>query len=105
LGLNLAATVSKASPVERPFGGGKSGPVYALLLPVGALAFFGLRRRGSLRLLGVLLVLAAGVTLGITGCSSSSPKTAPIGTQLVTVTATEGSIVQTVQITVNILSH
>jgi Glycosyl hydrolases family 28/Bacterial Ig-like domain (group 3) len=105
VGLNLAATVGGVRPAERPFGGGRSGPVYGLLLPVGALVFFGLRRRGSLRLLGVLLVLAAGVTLGITGCSSSSPKTAPIGTQVVTVTATAGSIVQTAQITVNIISQ
>jgi hypothetical protein len=105
LGLNLAATVSGVRPVDRPFGGAKGGPVYALLLPVGALVFFGLRRRGSVRLLGLLVVLAVGVTLGLAGCSSSSPATAPIGTQVVTVTSTAGSISQTAQITVNILSN
>ena len=103
MGLNLAATVGGVRPADRPFG--RRGPVYALLLPIGALALLGLRRRGSVRLLGVVVVLATGVTLGITGCGSSSPATAPIGSQVVTVTATAGSIVQTAQITVNIVSN
>jgi uncharacterized protein (TIGR03118 family) len=71
------------------------GLLSALMLPFGSL--LALRRRrpfAGLRVLGVLVILAASASL-IAGCGSSggAPAT-PAGTSNVTITATSGNIVQ-----------
>jgi hypothetical protein len=82
----------------------------AFLLPFGSLLAFSRKRiDGSgnpLRLLGLAVLLLASTSI-VVGCSSSttptsSTPTAPIGAQMVTVTATSGAISQTTTIALSV---
>jgi polygalacturonase len=102
LNLNVASTVSAVNPSFQPE---RSTAAYALLMPLGAFTLLGLVKRRASAYKSALLVLCLAISLlaGVTGCSGgSSPSTAPTGSQVVTVTATSGSLKQSVQVTVNI---
>jgi hypothetical protein len=80
---------------------GRSGVAFALLLPVGSVLIFRRRRLSGarvdrIRLLGVLIAFVAVSGLFV-GCSSSTKVTpgTPPGTSTVTMTATAGSVTQT----------
>jgi uncharacterized membrane protein len=71
LQVQTTATTTSFMKQARPFGGNAAHLAYALLFPGAALALVGigaLRRRGSLRMMGVVLLVAASTT-GMMGCS------------------------------------
>jgi uncharacterized protein (TIGR03118 family) len=80
------------------------GVASALLLPFGSLLVLGRRRRFSMRMLGVVvvLVLGAGAMAGCSGYGMSGTAGTPAGTTNVTITATAGSITQTTKVALTV---
>jgi len=90
-----------------PFGSrtrGLGGAALAAMLPFGALLAFGQKRRNGLQLLGMAVILI--LPAALVGCSSSnsmtSPRGTPVGAQMLTVTATSGSITQSTTIALKV---
>ena len=99
--LNVASTVS-AQPQS------SATSTYALLLPFGTFALLGFaQKKRSIRKLSSLLALCIGIAIitGISGCgggSTPASSTAPVGSQVVSITATAGTLTQKTQVTVSI---
>jgi sugar lactone lactonase YvrE len=97
---SVATTISISPSTTSSLGSSHS----RTYLPIGTLAvalcFFGLRKRNRLQLLLLAVVALAGFGL-VTGCGGSSTPSATTGTQsTITVTATSGSVHQSITLSV-----
>ena len=104
--ISVAATYGMLSAPRR------DGTTFALLLPFGALLLVPVVRRRKTLLkhkglqLLALLVMAAGMSLAVTGCGGGSasvaPSLPPAGSQSVTITATANGAATTTVLTVSV---
>ncbi len=102
--LSVASTVSSLDPAMRQ--GTLERASYAMLLPFGAFALFGLtrRRRGKSGLPALFAVcLGMGMMAAVSGCGGSSTppaNSATTGAHAISITAVAGTVTQTAQVTV-----
>ncbi len=100
--INVAATTSSLFGVRRT-------AVWAMMAPFSLLGLaIGFRRRKPLQRMALMLMVGLLGAAAMSGCASSSGSSStsasnvPSGTQLVTFTATAGTLVQTATVAVNI---
>jgi len=101
----LSIQTAKSMSLLQPIRHGKAGVAAALLLPFASVLVFYRRRSSSLTGLFRLFVLCGVIfaTIGtIMGCGGSAPPSTPAGTSEVVVTATSGSISQSVTISLTV---
>lgn len=98
---------SQPNPYQASRTGYTGGAALALLCPLGLIAFAGFRRRSVVIKSILVMAIVATLAFGVSGCGSSSPGSGmttsgtPTTVQVM-VTATSGSITQTIPISVSL---
>jgi len=104
---NITTTITVAATTSLLDTGSHNGLAFAMLAPIGLLGLAMTFKRRRLWIQMGLMLLAAVVVAGITGCGrggtvpSSSSGQAPSGSQIVTFTAATSGSTQTTSVTVN----